>query len=166
METVRSRTRLTATVAPPGGTVPPIFTPKMFEKQGGMLAFFHPSGGAEPTFSSRFWCHFPSRGYPWSLPDLRQYPSGVPGRFLYGFLASRGRPWDSFWALWAPSGLPWGDLGRHFGAKSWHKRVKKKASGAHYVPESILSAKREGPSQILMFLHRAAFVATASKSDA
>ena len=99
-------------------------------------------------FVSRFWCHFPSRGYPWSLPGSLGWPGGVPGRFFDGFEASRGWLLGSFGPLWAPLGLPWGDLGRHFGAKSGHKRVKKKASGAHCVPESILSAKREGPGPL------------------
>ena len=85
-----------------------VFTPNMFKKQNGMLGFllvlclrcyhqkclknktkcspfFTPRGGAEVTFFCRFWCHFRSRGYPWSLPDSLGYPGGVPGGFFNGF---------------------------------------------------------------------------------
>ena len=74
------------------GTAPPIFTPQMFKKQNGMLTFFgtvppivSPNMFKQVTLFSRFWCHFPSRGQPWSLPGSLGYPGGVPGRFFDGF---------------------------------------------------------------------------------
>ena len=130
------------------GTVPPVFTPKMVLKQDGMLAFFQASGRCRTDVLQSILVPFSLPGDPWSLPDPLQSPSGVPGRFFYGFLASREGPWDSFWTLWAPSGLSWGDLGRHFGAQSGHKGAKKNASGARCVLESILSAKREAPGPL------------------
>jgi hypothetical protein len=72
------------------GTVPAMLTPKMFKKQRGMLALFwycasgfHTKNVSKTrrnarlflvlsppklSFFGRFWCHFPSRGHPWSLP--------------------------------------------------------------------------------------------------
>ena len=58
-----------------------------------------------------------------------------------GFL---GVPGKAFGAPFELFGLPWGDLGAHFGAQSRHKRGKKSVSGAHCVPESILSVKEQG----------------------
>ena len=50
----------------------------------------------------------------------------------------------SFGVLVVPLGAlcaPWGDLGRHFGVRSSQKRLKKKASGACCIPESVLRVK-------------------------
>ena len=65
-------------------TVPPVFTPKTVEKQGGMLAFFCISWWQNGTFFHRIWCHFPSGGHPKNEQNPEKWlpgPVWEPSRF-------------------------------------------------------------------------------------
>ena len=110
--------------------------------------FVHALGAVEELrFSNDFGVSFLTGGGTLEPPG-RPWMTRWGRRLIFlCFLSVRGCLLVSLWSLWAPLGLPWGDLRRHFGDRSWQRRLKKKASGAHCIPESILKVKRHAPGR-------------------
>jgi len=84
-------------------------------------------------------------GVPLEPPGLPWVPRWRPRSIFWWFLAVPGEALEPLLgpvgSLWAPLGHLWA----HLGARRGDKSVKRSTPEAHWVPESILGAKREGP---------------------
>ena len=108
--------------------------------------FVHVLGAvAKSSFLNDFWVDFLTGGTPGASRAALDDQVGSQFDFLMVFISVPG---VSFGVLVVPLGTlgpalgrPWASLWR----RSWQRRLKKKASGAHFLPEPILRVNRDAP---------------------
>jgi hypothetical protein len=89
--------------------------PKPLKNKAGCWPFFAYLRRQNYTFFLRFWCHFPSRGHPWSILGSFGVPLGAQDRILIDFRLILGPLLDPSRPQLGGLGASFGVLGRSFG---------------------------------------------------